>query len=344
MKTLTITRPDDWHVHFRDGIILQHTVPATARHFSRALIMPNLKPALITVDSVLAYRERILTALGGHFDFVPYMSLYLNEQVTPLDLESINNFPYLLGAKLYPAGATTNSEEGARSLTALYPLFEIMQQQNLVLQIHGEVTQGDIFYREAEFIENCLIPLLRDFPKLRIVLEHISTQIAVDFVNQSSSNVAATITPHHLFYNRNHLLVGGIKPHYYCLPILKRESDQQALQKAAISGNPKFFAGTDSAPHAKTNKESPCGCAGIYSAPYAVAMYTQIFDHLGKLNRLNAFLSQFGAEFYRLPLNHTELTLIKTPQSIPETLPLGQEQVVPVAAGETVEWSVYESA
>jgi len=344
VKTLTITRPDDWHVHFRDGLVLQHTAPATARYFSRALIMPNLKPALTTVDAVIAYRERILTVLGNDFDFTPYMTLYLNENVSPQDLASIKTFPYILGAKLYPAGATTNSEEGARSLTALYPLFEIMQQQNLVLQIHGEVTRGDIFYREAEFIESCLAPLLRDFPRLRIVLEHISTQTAVDFVMQSPHNVAATITPHHLFYNRNDLLAGGIRPHYYCLPILKRESDQQALQKAAISGNPKFFAGTDSAPHAKANKESACGCAGIYSAPYAIAMYTQIFDHLGKLNKLNAFLGQFGSEFYQLPLNQSELTLIKTPQSVPETLPLGNERVVPVAAGENLEWSVYESA
>ncbi len=343
MKTLTITRPDDWHVHLRDGLLLQHTAPATAHHFSRALIMPNLKPALTTVESVLAYRERILSTLGNGYNFTPYMTLYINENVTSADLEKINNFPYILGAKLYPAGATTHSEEGVRSLRALYPLFAIMQQHDLVLQIHGEVTLGDIFHREAEFIVNCLAPLIRDFPHLRVVLEHISTQVAVDFVTQAPETVAATITPHHLLYNRNHLLAGGIRPHFYCLPILKKESDQRAIQQAAISGNRKFFAGTDSAPHPKTRKESACGCAGIYSAPYAVALYAQIFDTLGQLAKLNTFLSNFGAEFYQLPINQTELTLIKKPQSIPATLPLGQEQVVPVAAGESLQWSVYES-
>lgn len=344
MKTLTITRPDDWHVHFRDGLVLHHTVPATAHHFARALIMPNLKPALTTVEAIIAYRERILAAVPNEYDFAPYMTLYLNEQVRPDDLARAKNLSYILGAKLYPAGATTNSEEGARSLRALYPLFEIMQQQNLVLQIHGEETKGDIFHREAEFIENCLIPLTQDFPRLRIVLEHISTQVAVDFVFQASQNLAATITPHHLLYNRNHLLAGGVRPHYYCLPILKKESDQLALQKAAVSGNPKFFAGTDSAPHAKVNKENACGCAGIYSAPYAVAMYAQSFDQLNQLDKLNAFLGRFGAEFYQLPFNQTELSLVKTPQSIPEILPLGQDQVVPIAAGESLEWSVYEPA
>lgn len=343
MKTLTITRPDDWHVHFRDGLVLHHTVPATARHFARALIMPNLKPALITVDAVIAYRERILAALPNEYDFAAYMTLYLNEKVRPEDLEEAKNFPYILGAKLYPAGATTNSDEGARSLRALYPLFEIMQQQNLVLQIHGEETKGDIFHREAAFIENYLIPLTQNFPKLRIVLEHISTEVAVDFIFQAPQNLAATITPHHLLYNRNHLLAGGVRPHYYCLPILKKEGDQRALQKAAMSGNPKFFAGSDSAPHAKANKETACGCAGIYSAPYAVAMYAQAFDQRDQLNKLNSFLGRFGAEFYQLPLNQTELSLVKTPQSIPETLPLGQDHVVPVAAGESLEWSVYEA-
>lgn len=344
MEFLTIIRPDDWHVHFRDGLNLQHTVPATSSHFSRALIMPNLKPALTSVETVLAYRERILLALGKDRVFTPFMTLYLNENVAPNDLEKIKHHPHILGAKLYPAGATTNSDEGARSLKALYPLLEIMQQCDLVLQIHGEVTQGDIFRREAEFIKTCLEPLIQDFPKLRIVLEHISTRVAVDFVLQAADNLAATITPHHLLYNRNQLLAGGIRPHYYCLPILKSENDQRALQQAATSGNPKFFAGTDSAPHAKTSKESACGCAGIYSAPYAVAMYAQTFDTLGQLDKLNAFLGHFGANFYRQPINQGELTLRKSPQQIPETLPLGQEQVVPVAAGESLQWSIYESA
>lgn len=342
MESLIITRPDDWHVHLRDGLALKHTVPATARHFSRALIMPNLKPALTSVDAIHAYRERILAAREEHSSFEPYMTLYLNEKVTGEELLQAKNFSYILGAKLYPAGATTNSEEGARSLQALYPLFEIMQEQDLVLQIHGEVTQGDIFHRESEFIDSCLVPLIKYFPQLRIVLEHISTQAAVDFVKQSSQKIAATITPHHLFYNRNQLLAGGIRPHYYCLPILKKELDQKALQQAATSGNPKFFAGTDSAPHARATKETDCGCAGIYSAPYAAALYAQIFDKLNCLQRLNTFLSHFGAEFYQLPINQSELVLNKASQLVPEYLPFGKEQVVPIAAGEQLEWSVYE--
>lgn len=341
LQTLTITRPDDWHVHFRDDLLLQHTAPATAQHFARALVMPNLKPALTSVAAVLAYRERIVAALGNQ-NFTPFMTLYLNEQVLPDDLAQAKQQPYILGAKLYPAGATTNSEEGARSLHAIYPLLEIMQQQDLVLQIHGEVTQGDIFQREAEFITSCLRPLIKNFPKLRVVLEHISTQEAVEFVKQAPETVAATITPHHLLYNRNHLLAGGIRPHYYCLPILKRESDQRALQQAAISGNKKFFAGTDSAPHAKTNKENACGCAGIYSAPFAVAMYAQVFDELNQLAKLDAFMGRFGAEFYHLPINQTQLILRKEVQRIPDTLPLGLDAVVPVAAGETLQWSPYE--
>lgn len=343
MQSLLIRRPDDWHVHFRDGLNLKNTVAATAQHFARALVMPNLKPALISVKSVVNYREQILSMLDSTHHFNPYMTLYLNEQVSIADLEQAKNHPFILGAKLYPAGATTNSDEGARSVIALYPLLEIMQEQNLVLQIHGEVTTGDIFEREANFIELCLRPLIKNFPKLRIVLEHISTQAAVEFVSEQSERVAATITPHHLYYNRNKLLSGGIHPHYYCLPILKSEQNQHALQQAAISGNSKFFAGTDSAPHPKSNKESECGCAGIYSAPYALAMYAEIFDKLGQLDKLDNFLSQFGAEFYQLPINKSQIMLKKISQTIPLTLPLGSETVVPVAAGERLEWSVYES-
>lgn len=343
VNILTINRPDDWHVHFRDGAILKHTVPATAQHFSRALVMPNLVPALTSIESVLAYRKRILAISDKIDHFTPYMTLYLNETVSPLTIEQSKQYPFLLGAKLYPAGATTNSAEGARSLQALYPLLAIMQEQDLVLQIHGEVTEGDIFAREALFITDCLLPLVQNFPKLRVVLEHISSRVAVDFVTQSTDNVAATITAHHLLYNRNHLLAGGIRPHYYCLPILKQESDQQALQQAATSGNPKFFAGTDSAPHAITKKESACGCAGIYTAPFALAMYTQLFDNLDKLSKLNAFLAHYGADFYQLPRNTSELILQKIPQVIPQLLPLGEEQVVPVAAGESLQWSIYES-
>jgi dihydroorotase len=258
-------------------------------------------------------------------------------------LQQLKNHPYIVGAKFYPAGATTHSEEGARSLHLLYPLLDIMQENDLVLQIHGEVTHGDIFDREALFIEECLKPLTCDFPKLRIVLEHISTQAAVDFVLAAPQTVAATITPHHLLYNRNELLAGGIKPHYYCLPVLKHERDQLAVQQAAVSGNNKFFAGTDSAPHSKTNKESACGCAGIYSAPFALAMYAQVFDDRGKLNKLNDFMSRFGADFYHLPTTTGHLELIKKQQIIPEMMPFGHEQVVPVAAGSILQWSINET-
>ena len=343
MQTLIINRPDDWHVHFRDGLILQHTVPATAKYFARALVMPNLKPALTTIAAVLAYREQIIASLPKDRDFTPYMSLYINESVSPSELEHIKKHGCILGAKLYPAGATTNSDEGARSLEALYPLLDIMQAQDLVLQIHGEVTYGDIFQRESKFIKTCLAPLMQSFPKLRIVLEHISTKEAVDFVTQASDKLAATITPQHILYNRNKLLAGGIRPHYYCLPILKREIDQRAIQQAAISGNPKFFAGTDSAPHSQSSKESACGCAGIYSAPFAVAMYTQFFDSVHELPKLNNFLGRFGAEFYQLPANQEEIVLINKPQCIPDTLPFGEELVIPIAAGETLSWSVHES-
>lgn len=341
MNTLTILRPDDWHVHLRDDDVLQHTVAATAKHFARALVMPNLKPPLTTLESILAYRQRILSALKNE-NFTPFMTFYLNESVSMQDLQATQDNPYILGAKLYPAGATTNSELGARSLQNVYPQLEVMQAAGLVLQIHGEITHGDIFARESRFLEEQLAPLLQDFPNLRVVLEHISTKEAVDFVQEASPYVAATITPHHLLYNRNHLLAGGIKPHYYCLPILKAEQDQQALQQAAVSGNSKFFAGTDSAPHARTDKESACGCAGIYSAPFALAMYAQVFSSLDKMDKLEDFLSRFGAEFYHLPINETYVELIASKQLIPQTLPLGNKEVVPASAGEYLHWSVNE--
>ncbi|RUR16705.1 dihydroorotase [Legionella septentrionalis] len=344
VQTVAITRPDDWHVHFRDEDMLVNTVPATARHFSRALVMPNLKPALTSLANLLSYRERILASLKKGQEFSPFMTFYLNEAVNIEDLQQATQYPYILGAKLYPAGATTNSEQGVRSLEALYPFFEIMQANNFALQIHGEVTSGDIFQREAAFLDECLKPIIHAFPKLRVILEHISTAAAVEFISQAPANVAATITPHHLLYHRNHLLAGGIKPHYYCLPILKHEQDQKALQKAATSGNPKFFAGTDSAPHPQKLKESACGCAGIYSAPYAVSLYAQVFADLGKLDKLEAFMSHFGANFYQLPLNSGRLELIKKPQIIPERLPLGDDYVIPVAAGEQIDWSVHELA
>jgi dihydroorotase len=342
LRTLSIIRPDDWHVHFRDHKILQDTVPATAKHFARALVMPNLQPALTTLAAVKEYHDRILSQLEPTQSFHPYMTLYLNETVTPETLTQITQYPYIVGAKLYPAGVTTNAEQGARSIQALYPLFDIMQACDLVLQIHGEVTSGDIFSRENLFLEHHLKPLVHNFPTLRIVLEHISTKAAVGFVMQAPATVAATITPHHLLYNRNQLLAGGIKPHYYCLPILKSATDQLALQQAAISGNNKFFAGTDSAPHAISNKESACGCAGIYSAPFALAMYAELFDDLSKLDLLEGFMSRHGANFYHLPISDEYITLVEQTQIIPLRLPLGDDEVVPIGAGSTLRWSVYE--
>lgn len=342
MRTLLITRPDDWHVHFRDNEALQYTVPATANHFARALVMPNLQPALTTIEKINDYHQRILDILGKETPFTPYMTLYLNESMTPATLEQAKQYPHILGAKLYPAGATTHSDEGANSIRALYALFDIMQDKDLVLQIHGEVTDGDIFAREQRFIEEELRPLIRNFPRLRIVLEHISTKAAVDFIKNTPPTIAATITPHHLHYNRNQLLVGGIHPHYYCLPILKHADDQRALQQAAISGHPKFFAGTDSAPHARMNKESACGCAGIYSAPFALALYAEMFDTLGHLHHLNDFMGHFGADFYHLPPTRHQIELIHQPQTVPKELPYIQGTIVPIAAGETLQWSIHE--
>lgn len=304
--------------------------------------MPNLQPALTTVAALNAYRASIIEALERPDDFVPYMTLYINESVTSDELVLAKQSPFILGAKLYPAGATTHAEEGVQSVRSLYPLFEVMQDLDLVLQIHGEVTHGDIFEREGLFIQETLRPLTQDFPKLRVVLEHISTREAVDFVSKASEYVAATITPHHLFYNRNQLLATGIKPHYYCLPILKHERDQVALQQAAVSGNSHFFAGTDTAPHLRFQKESACGCAGIFSAPYALAMYTEVFEHSGDLDRLNVFMSHHGANFYQLPINQGDIELVKKSQRIPDVLNFDFGQIVPVGAGTVLQWSVNE--
>ena len=341
LKLVYLTRPDDWHVHFRDQESLKNTVPATAKHFSRALIMPNLFPALTTVSEVINYRERIIKCIPEKSNFSPYMTLYLNNTVSP---DVFDNLPsYILGAKLYPAGSTTFSAQGVESIKELYPVFSAMQSLDVVLQIHGEVTYGDIFDREKLFIETCLTELMRDFPRLRIVLEHISTRAAVDYVLDAPDTLAATITPQHLLYNRNQLLVGGIKPHYYCLPILKHSDDQRALQNAAFSGSNKFFAGTDSAPHSQKNKESSCGCAGIYSAPYAVSLYAECFDKANNLDKLNNFMGVFGAQFYRLPQNVDQIELVKRRLQIPLELPLGNEKVIPMAAGESLIWSVNET-
>ncbi|OGV27672.1 MAG: dihydroorotase [Legionellales bacterium RIFCSPHIGHO2_12_FULL_37_14] len=342
MKYIEIIYPDDWHVHLRDKDCLPDTVQATAFSFLRALAMPNLAQPVTTIDDLLQYRERIIKATPKSAQFLPYMTLYLNDQTTAETLNQAKKFDFILGAKLYPQHATTNSALGAANILDLYPLFEVMQTNDLVLQVHGEDVTADIFDKEERFINNFLKPICKQFPRLRVVLEHISTKAAIDFVTNTKANIAATITPHHLLYNRNDLLNQGIKPHLYCLPILKRREDQAALRLAATSGNPKFFAGTDSAPHAKNEKESNCGCAGIFSSPYAVAIYAQIFEDLNKLDYLEAFLSKFGAEFYNLPLNQQTLTLAKRSQTIPFELPFGKNKVVPIAAGESIAWSIYE--
>ena len=339
LQQLIITRPDDWHVHFRDGVVLNDTVKATSSQFARALVMPNLKPALTSLTSLLSYYERIQAAIPKDQTFQPFMTFFLNENLKAQDLIASKHYPFILGAKLYPSGVTTHSQEGTADIKKLYPLLDCMQEQELVLQIHGECTEGDIFERESLFLTEELQPILKNFPRLRIVLEHISTKRAVDFVKESSPLLAATITAHHLLYNRNQLLAGNIRPHYYCLPILKRASDQKALQEAAVSANPKFFAGTDSAPHARHQKETAHGCAGVYSAPFAIPYYAEIFDRLEELEKLNSFLSVFGAQFYQQNINLSELLLEKKSQRIPETLPLGTEEVVPLAAGESLRWS-----
>lgn len=335
-KSITITQPDDWHVHFREGDSLENTVAATAASFKRALVMPNLKKPLTTVKQISNYRNQVLAAADNNF--TPYFTLYLTDTLALNELELAHQNNFILGTKLYPAGATTNSTAGVNSITSLYPLFEHMQALDLVLQIHGETTKDDIFYREACFIEEHLAPLIKNFPKLRIVLEHISSKAACDFVFQTPENIAATITIHHLLYNRNDLLSGGIKPHYYCLPILKRKSDQSALISAALSGNHKFFLGTDSAPHTIQNKENACGCAGIYSAPYAMPLYTEFFDSFDKMELLENFSSHYGANFYQLPKNKGVIHLEKQSQKIPDFLKIGTEKVQPIKANQTIAW------
>lgn len=344
IKQLTLIQPDDWHVHWREGDALEYTINDTIQTFGRALIMPNLGKPLITVNLVNAYFEAIMSLLKKSANpyFKPWMTLYLTDATSPEEIIKAKKTGFILSAKLYPSGATTNSQAGVRSLKQLYPIFEIMQQENLVLNIHGEVIDPtcDIFYRETQFIQDELIPIIRNFPKLRITLEHISTKVAVDFIQNASENLAATITPHHLYLNRNDLLAGGIKPHYYCLPILKKKSDQDALIEAAISGNPRFFLGTDSAPHAVQHKLAPCGCAGVYNAPVALPLCADIFERTNALAKLENFSSQFGAEFYELPLNKKQITLIKEPLLIPEKLPLGKNWVVPLCAGGTLPWKI----
>ena len=339
--TLTITRPDDWHIHFRDGAAMQSVLPDTARVFGRAIAMPNLKPPVVNVADAMAYRERLLAAAAGT-SFEPLMTLYLTDNTQPEEIRRARESGFVHAVKYYPAGATTNSDSGVTELTQAYKAIAAMEEVGMPLLLHGEVVDPDVdvFDREAVFIERHLTRLLRDFPRLKIVLEHITTRQAAEFVAAAPSNVAATVTAHHLLYNRNAMFKGGIRPHMFCLPVLKREQHRQALVAAAISGNPKFFLGTDSAPHAVGAKETACGCAGIYSAHAAIELYAEVFEDAGALDRLEAFASFYGADFYGLPRDLDTLTLRRESWTVPASLRLGNETLVPLRAGEVIRWRV----
>ena len=342
MHEISLIQPDDWHCHLRDQSYLKRTVPDIAAQFGRAIVMPNLFPPITTVAQAKAYFNRIKAHIPPITTFQPLMTLYLTDTLSSKEIKAAKESTIIVACKLYPAGTTTYSQAGIKNLQAIYPLFEAMQTANLPLLIHGEVIDSDvdIFDREAVFIERELLSLVRTFPELRIVFEHISTKIAADFVSEMPKTLAATITPHHLLFTRNDLLMHGFHPHYYCLPILKTNEDQAALIRAAISGNSKFFLGTDSAPHSKAKKESPCGSAGIYSAKSAIEIYAEIFERENALHRLEDFSSRFGAQFYDLPLNTIKITLIKQPWQMPSSLSFDQDILIPLMAGEILQWQI----
>lgn len=342
MQELTLIRPDDWHVHFRDGAALEHTVPATARVFQRAIVMPNLVPPVMNTAQALAYQQRIVAQAPNGSNFQPLMVLYLTDETQPAEIHTASNSDHVVAVKLYPAGATTNSAQGVTNIEKVYPVLEAMSEAGMPLLVHGEVTgsEVDIFDREKVFIDRILQPLTQRFPKLKVVLEHITTKDAAEFVSIAADNIAATLTVQHLMYNRNNMLVGGIRPHLFCLPILKRNVHQQALQDAVVSGSKKFFLGTDSAPHATHAKENACGCAGCYTAPGAIEMYAEIFDTLGILNKLENFASCYGPDFYGLPRNTDTITLRREDWIMPQDFALGQQRIVPLKAGETLQWKV----
>ena len=342
MKTLTITRPDDWHLHVRNGAILKTVLPHTARQFARAIIMPNLKPPVTTVTQALAYREEILQAIPAGIDFTPLMTLYLTGSTTVAEIKTAAGSDPVYAFKLYPAGATTNSDSGVADIKAIFPLLAEMEKYNVPLLIHGEVTDVlcDIFDRERVFVDTSLTAIVDNFPGLRVVVEHVTTTEAVQFVQAASNQVAATITPQHLLFNRNALLAGGIRPHYYCLPILKREPHRLALVAAATSGNPKFFLGTDSAPHTTLSKETGCGCAGCYSAHAALELYAVAFEHADALDKLEGFASFYGADFYRLPRNTGTVTLEKTTWTVPASYGENDTLITPLKAGEDLGWKI----
>ena len=339
--TLTLIRPDDWHIHFRDGDAMHSVVPDTARVFGRAIAMPNLKPPVTTATEAAAYRSRLLQASAGTA-FEPLMTLYLTDNTRSEQIRAARDSGFIHAVKYYPAGATTNSDSGVTALSKAYPAIAAMEQAGLPLLLHGAVTDSavDIFDREAVFIDRHLLPLLHDFPGLKVVLEHITTRQTADFIASAASNVAATVTAHHLLYNRNALFQGGIRPHMYCLPILKREPHRQALIAAATSGNPSFFLGTDSAPHARGSKENACGCAGIYTAHAAIELYAEVFEDAGALDNLEGFASLFGADFYGLPRNTDTITLKRDAWTVPDSIRIGNDSLVPLRAGERLRWRV----
>ncbi len=338
-ETLVLNQPDDWHIHLRDGVALQLTVPHAASQFNRIIVMPNLVPPVTTVEQAQAYEQRIRSALQPGQALEPLMVLYLTDKTSPQEIKLAAERG-IHACKLYPAGATTNSDSGVTDIKNIYSALEAMEDAGLKLLVHGEVTHSDIdiFDREAVFIKTILSQVVEDFPGLKIVLEHITTRDAVDFVAQTGKNIAATITAHHLLFNRNHMLVGGIRPHYYCLPILKRNVHQQALIEAATSGNPKFFIGTDSAPHIQGKKETACGCAGCYTAFSAIELYAEAFERANALEKLNAFASQFGADFYGLPRNEATITLERKPWQVPEQFMMDGSPLIPLLAGENLQW------
>ncbi|MHB1238530.1 MAG: dihydroorotase [Gallionella sp.] len=343
MQQLTIARPDDWHLHLRDGALMQSVVQDTARQFARAIVMPNLRPPVTTIEHAHAYRERIIAALPPGTKFEPLMTLYLTDRTSAAEIRRAKQSGIVHAVKFYPAGATTNSDSGVTDIRKTYPALEEMQRCGMPLLVHGEVTAPDVdvFDREAVFIERVLIPLLKDLPQLRVVLEHITTRDAVQFVMGEPPHIAATITAHHLLYNRNAMFTGGLRPHYYCLPVLKREMHREALGKAATSGNPKFFLGTDSAPHGQHTKESACGCAGCYTAHAAVELYAEAFEQLDALDRLEGFASFFGADYYRLPRNSDKITLRKESWQVPDSMAFGEHRLVPLRAGENMAWKFH---
>jgi dihydroorotase len=341
-STLTLTRPDDWHVHLRDGLVLTDVVPHTAQQFARAIVMPNLKPPVINTVMAAAYRERILAAVPAGVDFEPLMTLYLTDNTPADEIRRAIDSGFVKGVKLYPAGATTNSDAGVTDIRRCMRTLEAMQDGGLPLLIHGEVTDHtvDVFDREAVFIDRILQPLRKSLPGLRVVFEHITTKNAADYVRDAEGDIAATITAHHLMYNRNAIFQGGIRPHYYCLPVLKREIHRQALVEAAISGSPRFFLGTDSAPHPKGLKENACGCAGCYTALHALELYAEVFEAVDALDKLEGFASFFGPDFYRLSRNQAQVTLQKHEWMIPDELSLGDTTLVPLDAGRTLSWKL----